>query len=194
MAERLVAASAGLDCNQNGGFFTNGKEYGTEKKDAVEVVYWRVVVEDGEAPSCRELAREAGVGRTFAHKIIKEVKERGGIAPVEELKVERMDNKKMGVGVHCLSLVEQRFILDLRTEDPTRSNDSYVAQLLHFSGNIVSSSFISTFFKKNRTLQSKLQKTTNHSHRQIQTIQHPMLQRLPRLHFHHSTTSNSFRR
>ena len=54
----------------------------------------------------------------------------------------------MGVGVHCLSLVEQKFILDLRTEDPTRSNDSYVAQLLLFSGNIVSSSFISSFFKK----------------------------------------------
>ena len=61
--------------------------------------------ENGEAPSCRELAREAGVGRTYANKIIKEVAERGGIAPVEELKVERMARQKMGVGVHCLSLL-----------------------------------------------------------------------------------------
>ena len=143
MAERLVAASAGLDCNQNGVFFVNGKEYGTGKKAEVEMVYWRMMGENGEAPSCRRLAKEAGVGRTYAHKIIKEVKERGGIAPVEELKVERMDKQKMGVGVHCLSLVEQQYLLQLRVEEPTRSNDSYVAQLHLFSGNIVSSSFIS---------------------------------------------------
>ena len=47
------------NCNQNGGFYVNGKEYGTGKKAEVEMVYWQRVKENGEAPSCRELAREA---------------------------------------------------------------------------------------------------------------------------------------
>ena len=39
MAEHLVAASAGLNSNENGGFYVNGKEYGTGKKAEVEMVY-----------------------------------------------------------------------------------------------------------------------------------------------------------
>ena len=59
-----------------------------------------------------------------------------------------MGNEGEGVGCLCITLEVQGFLLELRTEEPTRSNDSYIAKLLLFSGNIVSSSFISEFFKK----------------------------------------------
>ena len=113
------------------------------------MIYWRMKTESGgKNPSQRKLAEEAGVGKTFAGKVIDEIKETGGIIPVEDLKEERWEKKEKGVGCICLTLFEQQLLLDLRREDPTRANESYISLIFHSTGNIVSSSFITTFFKK----------------------------------------------
>ena len=75
--------------------------------------------------------------KTYASKIIAEVRRSGGIVPIERLKEERWKTKEKGVGCLCISLEEQGFLLHLRTEEPTRSNDSYISKLLLFSGNLV---------------------------------------------------------
>ena len=104
----LVAAAAGLDQNENGGAYLNGKEYGTPKKVEVEMVFWQMkVASGGKNPSERKLAEEAGVGKTFARKIIDEIKETGGIVPVEDLKEERWERKEKGVRCICLPSFEQ---------------------------------------------------------------------------------------
>ena len=83
----------------------------------------------------------------FAGKIIDEIMDTGGIVPVKNLKEDRWERKEKGVGVNCLTLVEQQFLLDLPCQDPTRTNESYISSIFHCTGNIVSSSFISTFFQ-----------------------------------------------
>ena len=154
----LVAVAAGVQQNTNGGAFVNGKEYGTEKKVEVEMVFWRMKVASGKNPSQRKLAEEAGVGKTFAAKIIDEIEETGGIVPVEDLEEERWERKEKGVGCICLTLFEQQMLLDLRREDPTRSNESYCSSIFHSTGNIISSSFISMFFKKFRPFKGNFRK------------------------------------
>ena len=149
MNKSVIVTAAGLDQNCNGGVFSCGKEYKTEKKVEVEMVYWRLKANSGGSdPSQRQLAKEAKVGKTFAAKVLKEIKETGGIISVEDLKEERWERKQKGVGCICISLMEQQFLLDLRREDPTRTNTSYISSLHQLTGNIVSSSFISSFFKK----------------------------------------------
>ena len=69
---RFVSSSAGIDLNTNGGCYKNGSEYDTIKKVEVEVAYWRLREELGRIPTCRVLAKEARVGRTFARKVIKD--------------------------------------------------------------------------------------------------------------------------
>ena len=145
---RFVSSSAGIDLNTNGGCYKNGSEYDTVKKVEVEVAYWKLREELCRIPTCRILAKEARVGRTFARKVIKEIGDGGGIVPVDQLKEERWERKEKGVGCICITLVEQQHLLQLRADEPCRSNDSYVHNLLIFSGNVVSSSFISSLQKK----------------------------------------------
>ena len=138
----------GVNQNAYGGHHINGKEYSTLKKVQVEVVYWRLFVELKKAPSKRVLAKGARVGPTFAQKVIAEIKRSGCIIPVEQLKVERWKKKDKRVGCLCITLDEQAHLLQLRRDEPTRGNNSHIAALFLASGTIVSSSFISSFFRK----------------------------------------------
>ena len=108
----------------------------------VEVAYWRLREELVRIPTCCVLAKEARVGRTFTRKVIKEIGDGGGIVPVDQLKEERWERKKKSVGCICITLVEQQHLLQLRADEPCRSNDSYVHNLLIFSGNVVFSCFV----------------------------------------------------
>ena len=92
-------------------------------------MYWRLKVELGKAPSVRNLGIEARVGKSYAAKISNEIKSRGRIAPVEDLRVERDGRRNERVNCQCISLCEQDFLLQLRVDEPTRDNDSYVAAL-----------------------------------------------------------------
>ena len=92
------------------------------------------------------------MGKTFENKVMKEVGETGGNITVNRLKEERWEGKEKGVGCICLTLLEQQYILQLRAAEPTRSNDSYISAIFLYSGNVVSSSFISSFFAKIGTI------------------------------------------
>ena len=138
--------ATGINQNAHGGHYINGQEYSTLKKVEVEVVFWNLFVELGKAPSKRVLAREARVGSTFAQKVLVEIKKSGGIIPVEQLKETRWRKRDKRVGCICITLDEQAHLLQLRRDEPTRGNDSYIAALFLTSGTIVSSSFISLFF------------------------------------------------
>ena len=140
--------ATGINMNANGGHYINGQEYSTLKKVEVEAVYWNLFVELGKAPSKRVLAREARVGSTFAQKVLVEIKKSGGIIPVEQLKETQWRKRDKRVGCICITLDEQAHLLQLRRDEPTRGNDSYIAALFLTSGTMVSSSFISLFFKK----------------------------------------------
>ena len=90
MVGATIAFDAGLNVNSNGGFFENGKEYSTLKKAEVEREYWDLVgSENGKKPSKRVLAKAAKVSPNYAKKIMDEIECRGGIFPVEELKIKR---------------------------------------------------------------------------------------------------------
>ena len=84
----------------------------------------------------------------YARKIITEIEEHGRIIPVEDLKVERSDERVKGVGSKVLTLEEQMFLLELRNLDSTRTRDNYVINLFQFCGKHVSKTFISDFFLK----------------------------------------------
>ena len=103
----------GIETNSNGGLFTNGKEYPTLKKVEIEVVYWRLFVALGKSPSERRLACEAKVGKTYARKLINEVKNGGGIIPVERLKEERVERRDNRVGCLCITLQEKSYLLQI---------------------------------------------------------------------------------
>ena len=73
------------------------------------------------------------MGKTFVGKIIDEIRDTGGLVPVEDLKEERWERKEKGVGCICISLMEQQFLLNLCREDPTRSNNPYISSLHQLS-------------------------------------------------------------
>ena len=93
-----IALTAGLNVNTNGGMYRNGKEYVTEKKAEVAFAYFRLKGALGKVPSDRILAKEAHVGKSFAAKVKKEIADGGAIVTVEDLKSERHDRRKKGVG------------------------------------------------------------------------------------------------
>ena len=65
--------------------------------------------------------------------------------------------KEKGVGCIYLTLLEQQHLLQLRADDPKICKDSYITLIFLYSGNKVSSSFISSFFNKIGLFQGKFQ-------------------------------------
>ena len=97
-----IALDAGISENLNGGFYENGKEYSTLKKAEVEREYWSLVgAANGKTPSKRVLAKAAKVSPNYARKIIVEISNRGSIIPVEDLKVERSEERVKGLVRNC---------------------------------------------------------------------------------------------
>lgn len=125
----------------------------------MKVAYCRLNDELGKTPTFRMLAKEARVGRTLARKLIKELGNNGVIVPASQLKEEWWERKENGDGCICITLVEQQHLLQLQADKPCRSNYSYVHCLLIFSGNVVTSSVISSFFKKGWPLHRQLPQT-----------------------------------
>lgn len=96
----------------------------------------------------RVFADEARVGRAFAHYVMNEIKETGCcIVLMDHLKEEWWEKKEKGAGCVCLTLLEQQHLLQLRADEPTRINKSYIKSLLFYSGNNISSYVKSSFFK-----------------------------------------------
>ena len=79
---------------------------------------------------------------------MREIEEDREVNAVEILKEEQWwGRKNKGVGSLCLCSKDVDVILYLHHLNPARSNNSYVANLFRLTGAIVSSTFISEFFK-----------------------------------------------
>ena len=135
----------GLKRNENGGWYVNGKERGTSSKKEYEDIYHQL--KGSGNFSIRKFAKAAKISVGYAQKIKKEVESNGNIVPVETLKEQRNEEKEKGVGVFALTDVDKCVLLQLRAKNSCRTNNSYVRCLYHLTGTLVSSSFISTFFK-----------------------------------------------
>ena len=80
----------------------------------MEREYWSLVgAANGKKPSKRKLAKAAKVLPNNARKIIAEISNCDNIIPVEDLKLERSDERVQGVGSKVLTLEEQMFLLEL---------------------------------------------------------------------------------
>ena len=61
-----------LQINRNGGVYHEGKLYSDDKKMQVALKYLELIEEEGRGP-CRRLAEAAGVGKTYASTVIREI-------------------------------------------------------------------------------------------------------------------------
>jgi transposase len=135
--------------NKNGGLYRPGKTYDIEKKVFVGMTYMQMLEEDlpaGEGPTAAALARRTKVSWDYASKIVTEIEIRGTIIPPD---MSRKDKHiKRGVGsLLQLTVVEEWFLLALRAEKPNRPNNDYIIRLYEHHGKLVSSTFISRWFK-----------------------------------------------
>jgi hypothetical protein len=149
-----------IERNQYGGWYVNGKEFSTEKKVECEETHRRPCAQNGRPPSIRAFAKEAKVSRKFAKKMMEEIKSNGHVVSVESLKKKRHEENPhlRGAGAQKLSPHEKQILIDLRHDDPSRSNIGYVAMLHQITGTKVSKSFITNFFKEIGPYKAKLRK------------------------------------
>ena len=131
--------------NKNGGLYNRGKRYDLLRKQTVAVEYLQMRNEvGGDKIKIAEVARRAKVGWKYAKKVVLEYEESTMIRDPLEEHLELMDNRR---GKKHLSIEEEVFLLALRAEDSTRTNLEYIHLLAMNYGRIVSSTFISTWFK-----------------------------------------------
>jgi len=135
----VLAAASGFKRNANGGVFIPGKNYSKEKWLEIAGVFHKHVEDFNDMPSIRCLAKKTGISRESAKKAI-------AFIGNGEIDFKKRGHGRSGVGsLMSLSPEEERFLLILRTEEPGRSNQSYVIELQAFSGRKVSEGFISGF-------------------------------------------------
>jgi hypothetical protein len=132
--------------NANGGFFHPGTMYDLPKKMEVSEIYIAMCWDEYPMkPSRERVAAKARVSPSFAEKIMRELAETGHVLDPDLLKLSW--NKARGVGSFLTTEMEI-FLLALRLEAPERPNIDYIRQLDEYYGMLVSSGFISTWFKK----------------------------------------------
>jgi hypothetical protein len=136
--------------NRNGGSCHPGQSHSLVKKDEVASEFLKLWQDSFPTqPSDRLVAREAGVGKKFAGKVIKELLETGELLDPELTRPNQKESGCfVGVGSRALTLEEEVFLLALRTEIPNRPNLSYIQELDGRHGAKVSSAFITQWFKK----------------------------------------------
>ncbi len=132
--------------NSNGGYYHPGTMYDLPKKTEVADIYMEMYWElYPMKPSRERVAAKARVSPSYAETVIRELTETGHVLDPEELKLQW--NKKIGIGAF-LTTEEEIFLLSLRLESPERPNIDYIRQLEEYYGKVVSSGFISDWFKK----------------------------------------------
>jgi transposase len=134
--------------NKNGGAYAQGQMYGLETKARVAMRYMEMVNESTKKlPSVAELARECKVGWDYARRVVAEIHSKGSIIQPDVIRSAK--NKHCGVNERVrLTLEEELFLLILRIEIPNRSNLDYISNLHRHHNKIVSSTFISQWFKR----------------------------------------------
>ena len=145
-----------FDVNSNGGPFCRGQSYSFLKKLEVAPTHEELKVltsTTGDNPLVSLFSRQCRVGWDFAKKVKDEVDFEGCALDPKELR--RRQERFRGAGVLSVTPDEESYLLWLRFVDPSRSNESYVSELFHATGTLVSPSFISEWFSSRFTFKGK---------------------------------------
>jgi hypothetical protein len=133
--------------NANGGIFHPGRRYELPKKMEVGVAFLELVEEKGGARhvSVKNVSKRAKVSWYYAKAVMKEYKETDYLTDPFEVHDEILKARATTLHLH---VEEEMFLLALRAESPKRPNIDYIKELYETYGRVVSSSFISRWFKK----------------------------------------------
>jgi hypothetical protein len=133
-----------IDTNNHGNQYVRGRSYDLSKKLQVAKVFSEMKLE-GLRISKRSLGKRAGVGETFANKIINEMITTGG--DVVDPKENFQPNRKRGVGSMSLTEDDDKIIKKVRSDNPQAPLAKYTAEL-NAVGTMVSPQLISAALKK----------------------------------------------
>jgi DNA-binding Lrp family transcriptional regulator len=132
--------------NVNGGWYQSGKMFTMPKRLEIGYEYLDMCIDQwpNGRPSQRQLATKAKISQSTARKIIMELENTGSLTDPELTNSEKMRDREKE---YYLEPTEELFLLALRSEKPARPNREYVAHLATYYGTVVSTSFISEWFK-----------------------------------------------
>ena len=127
--------------NNNGGLYINGLNYNPDQKIQVVLEYYEVM-EEGATITCRSLAKQAKVGRSYASKIINDI-QNGSLSfgPTER------DNIPQGAGSKTLTPPDELVLLSVYYQNPKAILAQYQWKLFQTSGKFVSRSTISRWLR-----------------------------------------------
>jgi hypothetical protein len=136
--------------NRNGGSYHPGQSYNLIRKREVGEAFLTLWEDNCPMqPSVLSVARKARVGWKYASKVIEELLETGDLLDPELTRPNQEESGYfVGVGSRALKLEEEVFLLALRTEKPNRPNLDYIRELDRMHGTLVSTTFITQWFKK----------------------------------------------
>lgn len=162
---------AWLPTNENGGFYTPGRQYDLAKKLEVFQVYCSLIEDDfPERPSVRIVAKKARVGPTFAHNIIKEIDRYGGVFDPMDIK-EHQKSERLGrtegVGCRTLTPVHETYLLSLHAENLARPLNNYAMMLFQTFGIEVSTSVLSQIRTRAYVIRTRDIRSIRHSVRRV---------------------------
>jgi transposase len=146
-------ASYGLNTNDNGGQYQNGRSYDMVKKFEVAKVYKEMMDSTGKASS-RNVAAATGVSKKFALKVINEVTSGGLVDPAT---VER--DHVRGRGARSLTVADEALLLSLYNDCPSRSLNNYKKNLYQTTGTYVDESTISRWFNHRHPFKGSVRKS-----------------------------------
>jgi hypothetical protein len=139
-------ALAGIQRNYNGGVFKNGAAKPFEEKVRVAQMWIDMnaaAPDNNNQPSIRMLASSAMVSRTFASKVVAELKEGHLVDPKSKIK-----NIPRGKGSLAISDEDGLFLLNMRRECNQRTLEDYRQALHQATGKWVARCTICQWFLK----------------------------------------------
>jgi hypothetical protein len=145
--------------NDYGDIYVNRKPYSiTTKNEVVQVYHHLQRIDPTSRPKLLDIAKEETVSkRSYAHKVLKELKVAGFIEDLELVLKRKTERMK---GVSKLGPEESLFLLALRAEDDQRPLYIYAKILEDKLGVKVSHQTVDSFFKKRFDFKGSLRKSS----------------------------------
>jgi transposase len=131
--------------NDYGGWFQPGRVFTMPKRLDIGYEYLDLCINMWpERPSLRQLASLSKISVSTARRIIMELENTGSLCDQEHTNSQKTRDREKN---YYLERTEELFLLALRAEKPARPNRDYIANLATYSGTVVSSTFISEWFR-----------------------------------------------
>ena len=132
--------------NSNGGWYQRGKVFIMPKKLDIGYQYLDMCIDKWpEQPSRPTATRDESQNQwSLCQEIIMELENTGSLTDPEVINSEAMRDRET---IYYLDPVEELFLLALCAEKPARSNREYIVHLYTYYGTVVSSTFITEWFK-----------------------------------------------